>query len=110
MKGLEPPAPTACYEGWALADVSGSDLEGYFAAAGLEVEDVWVEERVRRVPIDVLMRRIRTVGAHTWDSKLPADEVERQLTRIEAAATAASGPRGFEYTFAKTFAVGRKPG
>ncbi len=110
VKALDPPAPEPCWDGWGLAEVSTDDLAEYFAGAGLEVDDIWVEVRVRRVPLDVLMARMRTVGAHTWNSRLPADEVERQLARIEEAARARSGPRGFEYTFTKTFAVGRKPG
>jgi SAM-dependent methyltransferase len=108
VRALDPPAPEPCWDGWGLAEVSPEALEDAFVRAGLEVEDIWVEVRVRRVPLDVLMARIRTVGAHTWNSRLPEHEVERQLERIEEAAGARSGPRGFEYTFTKTFAVGRK--
>lgn len=110
VRGLDPPAPEACWEGWGLAEVGPADLERYFEQAGLEVEDIWVEVRVRRVPLEVLMSRIRTVGAHTWDSKLVPEDVERELARIEEAVEARSGPGGFEYTFTKTFGVGRKPG
>lgn len=109
VKALDPPAPEPCWDGWGLAEVSADDLGSYFADAGLEVDDIWVEVRVRRVPLDALMARIRTVGAHTWNSRLPESEVERQLARIEEAARANSGSRGFEYTFTKTFATGRKP-
>lgn len=109
VKALDPPVPEPCWDGWGLAEVSTNDLDQYFRAAGLVVDDIWAEVRVRRVPLEVLMARIRTVGAHTWNSRLSEPEVERQLARIEDAAGAKSGPRGFEYTFTKTFAVGRKP-
>jgi hypothetical protein len=95
-------------EVFAAAQVFPQVLEEHLVAAGLEPVDLWVEERRRRVPPEVYMERITAVGSHVW-SHLSPEEQEATLARIHAGLRAAAGPRGFEYTFTKTFAVARRP-
>jgi hypothetical protein len=95
-------------EVFAAAQVFPQVLEEHLVAAGLELVDLWVEERRRRVPPEVYMERITAVGSHVW-SHLSAEEQEATLARIHAGLRAAAGPRGFEYTFTKTFGVARRP-
>jgi hypothetical protein len=79
-------------------------------AAGLEPIDVWEERRVRRTPVEPYLSRMQTVGSHTMHAIMAPAEVAAAVERIAEATAAASGPRGFEYTFVKTYAVARREG
>ncbi len=110
LEGIVPPVPAPVIDIFATAQVFPDEVEGYVEAQGLEVVDVWMETRRRRVPPDRYMSRITTVGSHVWHQIMPPDEVEAMIARITDAVHAAAGPRGFEYTFTKAFAVARRPG
>jgi len=84
------------------------EMERYLEGAGLDILDIWMERRIRRVPVEEYLGRMRVVASH-----LTKGYSEEQLAdldaKVAAATIAASGPRGFEYTFTKLFAIARKP-
>lgn len=84
------------------------EMEDYLLQAGLEVEDVWMERRVRHTTVDAYMERMRVVAGHLIGD--PSDgDVKAYMDQIEQAMREASGPRGWTYDFTKLFAVARKP-
>ena len=107
LAGLEPPA-----QHWLGAfDVVQRDIpemEEYLAGAGLEALDVWMERRIRRVPPERFLERMRVVAGHLHKDLAP-EELEDLNARVSAGLAKACGPHGFEYTFTKLFAVARKP-
>ncbi len=107
LAGLEPPVPL-----WLGAfDVVQRDIpemEAYLEAAGLETLDVWMERRIRRVAPEGYLERMRVVASHL-NTGLSADELAELNARVAEALARACGPRGFEYTFTKLFAVARRP-
>jgi SAM-dependent methyltransferase len=109
LEGLDPPVPPEIPGAWAIADVWPRTLRDHMEEAGLEVLDVWVERRVRVVPPDAFMARIAAVGSHVWRETLGEEGAADLLERASAALRAASGPEGWRYTFAKTFAIARRP-
>ncbi len=86
------------------------EMEGYLAGAGLDILDVWMERRIRRTPPEAYLERMRVVGGHILGGALDQGQVAELLDRVELEMRAASGARGFEYTFTKLFAVARRPG
>jgi SAM-dependent methyltransferase len=84
------------------------EMEAYIEAAGLEPVDIWMERRIRRTPVEAYLERMRVVASHLH-SEMPPDEVAAMRAQVEEATRAVSGPRGFEYTFTKLFAIARKP-
>ncbi len=85
------------------------EMEDYLVQAGLEVEDIWMERRVRHVPVEQYMERMRVVAGHIIGD--PSDpEVAGWLDRVEQKMRERSGPRGWSYDFVKLYAVARKPG
>jgi hypothetical protein len=84
------------------------EMEVYLEDAGLEILDIWMERRIRRVPVEEYLTRMRVVASH-----LNAGYTDGQLADLDAKITAATnkaaGPRGFEYTFTKLYAIARKP-
>lgn len=109
LRGLDPPVPEEVWRVFDRAQVFSEAVADAARAAGLEVEEAWVETRVRRVPPERYMARIRAVGSHVWDALMPPAEQERMLAAIDRAIRAASGPEGWTYTFTKTFVVARRP-
>jgi SAM-dependent methyltransferase len=105
LRTVVPPVPASVVDVFAIAQVFPDELEDLLCAAGLDVRDVWVETRHRRVPPDRYMARITTVGSHVWTRIMGAEEADEMVSRITAAVHRAAGPRGFEYTFTKTFAI-----
>ena len=106
LAGLEPSVP----EWLGAFDVVQRDIpemEGYLARSGLEVLDVWMERRIRRVPPEGYLERMRVVASHLHKDLSRAD-LEDLNTRVAAALAQVCGPRGFEYTFTKLFAVARR--
>lgn len=84
------------------------EMEGYLTSAGLEPLDIWMERRVRHVPIADYMERMRVVAGHIiGDPSSP--EVSEWLGKVEAKMRERSGPRGWKYEFMKLFALARKP-
>jgi len=76
--------------------------------AVLEPIDIWMERRVRHVPVEQYMERMRVVAGHIIGD--PSDpEVAGWLERVEQKMRERSGPRGWEYDFVKLCAVARKP-
>lgn len=105
---IEPPVPqwVGVFDA-AQRDIP--DMEDYALAAGLEPVDIWMERRIRRVEPEQFLERMRVVAGHV-SSGMPADELEALNERVAAGVAAVTGPRGFEYTFTKLFAVLRRPG
>lgn len=84
------------------------EMEGYLVAAGLEPLDIWMERRVRHVPVEEYMERMRVVAGHIiGDPNTP--EVASWLAKVEEKMRERSGPRGWRYEFMKLFALARKP-
>jgi ubiquinone/menaquinone biosynthesis C-methylase UbiE len=84
------------------------EMEDYLLQAGLEMDDVWMERRVRHTTVDAYMERMRVVAGHLIGD--PSDgDVKAYMDRIEQAMRDASGPRGFTYDFTKLYAIARKP-
>lgn len=84
------------------------EMEGYLAAAGLEPIDIWMERRVRHVPVEAYMERMRVVASHIiGDPAKP--EIATWLAKVEERMRERSGPRGWTYDFMKLFALARKP-
>ena len=105
-------SPTSCLQcRWVgafdgdLRDVP--EMEEYIEAAGLEPVDIWMETRMRHTPVEEYMERMRVVASHLH-AEMP-DELAAMRAQVEAATREVSGPRGFEYTFTKLFAIARKP-
>ena len=67
-----------------------------------------MERRIRRTPVEAFLERMRVVASHLH-ADMPPDELARMKEQVTAATQAVSGPRGFEYTFTKLFAIARKP-
>ncbi len=85
------------------------EMEAYLVGAGLEPIDIWMERRVRHVPVEEYMERMRVVAGHIIGD--PSDpQVAEWLGKVEAEMRRRSGPRGWEYEFMKLFALARKPG
>lgn len=85
------------------------EMEVYLESAGLEILDIWMERRIRRVPVEEYLGRLRAVASHL-NAGLSAEELTDLDAKVTAATTKAAGPRGFQYTFTKLFAIARKAG
>lgn len=84
------------------------EMEGYLTAAGLEPIDIWMERRVRTVPVESYMERMRVVAGHIiGDPNQP--DVAAWLATVEERMRERSGPRGWTYEFMKLYALARKP-
>jgi SAM-dependent methyltransferase len=108
LRGLDPPAPPEWDAAFDQVQRDIEELEDYLEGAGMVPQDVWMERRIRRTPPEAYLERMRVVAGHITPSLDPDEraDLERRLT---AATHAASGPRGFEYTFTKLFAIARRP-
>lgn len=109
LRGLRPPVPDPVWQVFGRAAVHPEPVREAIEAAGLVVDDLWVEQRRRRVPVAHYMARITAVGSHVWSRLMGPEEQADMLRRIEQALHAVSGPHGWEYTFTKTFAVASRP-
>lgn len=84
------------------------EMEGYLTAAGLEPLDIWMERRVRHVPVEQYMERMRVVAGHMiGDPDTP--EVASWIAKVEERMRERSGPRGWSYEFMKLYALARRP-
>lgn len=84
------------------------EMEDYLLHAGLDVEDIWMERRVRHTTVEAYLERMRVVAGHLIGEQ-PEDVVAEYMERVEQAMREASGPRGWTYDFTKLFAIARKP-
>lgn len=109
LRSVTPPLPPQVIEIFFTAQVFPDEVEDAMVAAGLEPFDVWVESRHRRVAPERYMARITTVGSHVWTRLMSPADADAMVERVTAALEAAAGPRGFEYTFTKTYAIARRP-
>ncbi len=83
-------------------------MDGYLAAAGLEVIDMWSERRLRRTPVDAYLERMRVVAGHLGQD-MPPEDLDLHLGNLREAMLREAGPQGFEYEFVKLFAIARRP-
>ena len=60
------------------------------------------------MPAERFLARIAASSAHV-SADLDPEAAARDWERVSEAVRAAEGPRAFEYTFVKTFAVARRP-
>lgn len=111
VERIDPPAPRE----WLLAEtrflIDPDQLEAAFRATGVDVLDVWIEERQRSASPDQFLERMRTVATHVFLRTPGYEEAELEdaWRRTEAEIRAMSGPRGFEWVFKKVFLVARVP-
>jgi ubiquinone/menaquinone biosynthesis C-methylase UbiE len=109
LRALDPPAPPAWDAAFDFVQKDVDDMEGYLVGAGLDPVDIWMERRLRRTTPEAYLERMRVVASHITAGSLDEDGVAALLEQVAAGLREASGPRGFEYTFTKLFAVARKP-
>jgi ubiquinone/menaquinone biosynthesis C-methylase UbiE len=109
LSRLDPPAPKEWDAAFDFVQRDIAEMEQYLTDAGLETVDVWMERRLRRTSAEAYLERMRVVASHITSGILSDDEVAALMERIAAGTQAVSGPRGFEYTFTKLYAVARKP-
>jgi ubiquinone/menaquinone biosynthesis C-methylase UbiE len=84
------------------------EMEDYLLQAGLEVDDIWMERRVRHTTVDAYLERMRVVAGHLIGDQ-SEDDVKAYMDQVEEAMREASGPRGWTYDFTKLYAIARKP-
>jgi ubiquinone/menaquinone biosynthesis C-methylase UbiE len=109
LRAMDPPAPPAWDAAFDAVQRDEREMEEYLVGAGLEPLDVWIESRVRRSTVEAYLERMRVVASHITAGTLSDDEIAELMQRVGAGMEAVSGPRGFEYTFTKLYAVARKP-
>ena len=85
------------------------EMEDYLLQAGLDVQDVWMERRVRHTTVEAYLERMRVVAGHLIGDQ-SEDDVAAYMDQVERAMRQASGPRGWTYDFTKLYAIARKPG
>jgi ubiquinone/menaquinone biosynthesis C-methylase UbiE len=106
---LDPPPPTEWDAAFDAVQRDIDEMEQYLTGAGLEPVDVWMERRLRRTSAEAYLDRMRVVASHISSAILTEEEVAELMERVATGIQEVSGPRGFEYTFTKLYAVARKP-
>jgi ubiquinone/menaquinone biosynthesis C-methylase UbiE len=109
LRSLDPPGPPQWDAAFDFVQRDVDDMERYLLGAGLEPIDIWMERRLRHATPEAYLDRMRVVASHVTAGTVSEEEAAALLERVRAALHAASGPRGFAYTFTKLFAVARKP-
>ncbi len=113
VRELDPPAPSEWLDAERRYILDPAELERVVEDVGLEIEDMWVEERVRRVTPDEFIDRMKAVATHVF-LRTPGYEpavLEDAWSRTEDGIRARAADRGaFEYRFNKVFVVARRPG
>lgn len=109
LRALDPPAPPEWDAAFDFVQRDVDEMERYLVDAGLDPIDIWMESRIRRTSPEAYLERMRVVASHITAGSLDEDGVAELMERVGAGTHAVSGPRGFEYTFTKLFAVARKP-
>jgi ubiquinone/menaquinone biosynthesis C-methylase UbiE len=108
LEAVRPPVPAAWTEVFDVIQRTGDEVATWMRDAGLEIDDVWEERRVRRQDPDAYLARIGAVASHL-SASLDPDEAAAHVDRVTRAMHAASGPEGFTFAFVKLFAVARRP-
>lgn len=108
MRTMDPPVPVAWTAVFDYIHRDVPEMHAMLEAAGLEAVDVWSETRYRWIDPRNYMARLQAVAAHL-SSNLTPEEATGHAERLTQALFAASGPKGFAYTFVKLFAIARKP-
>lgn len=108
MRGMDPPVPAPWTGVFDYIHRDVREIEDLLEGAGLETVDIWAETRRRRIPAMDYLARLQAVASHL-SSGLDPVEAEAHGLRLGEALAAASGPKGFDYTFVKLFAIARKP-
>ena len=108
LRRLDPPAPKEWDAAFDQVQRDVDEMEHYLTRAGLELLDVWMERRLRRSSVEAYLERMRVVASHITTGLLSEAEVAELMERVAAGTRTVSGPRGFEYTFTKLYAVARK--
>ena len=109
LADLNPAGPPEWDAAFDFVQRDVGEMETYLVDAGLEPIDIWMERRRRFSTPEAYLERMRVVASHITAGTLNEDEVAELLVRVDAGIHAVSGPRGFEYTFTKLYAVARKP-
>jgi ubiquinone/menaquinone biosynthesis C-methylase UbiE len=109
LRSIRPPVPPNYDATFDAVQRDVPEVEAYLAEAGLEVRDAWMEQRVRTVPVERYLGRMRVTAGHVSDG-VPEPEMRELTERITAATAAAAGPDGFRYTFNKVYAIAWRPG
>lgn len=109
MLDMDPPVPPAWTGVFDHIHRNVPEMHEMLGAAGLDAVDVWTETRYRWITPESYLARLQAVASHL-SSNLTPDEALGHGERLGQALHAASGPRGFAYTFVKLFAIARKPG
>ncbi len=109
MLEIDPPVPSAWTGVYDHIHRDVPEMHEILEGAGLEAIDVWTETRYRWITPEAYLARLAAVAAHL-SSDLSPDETREHGERLAAALHAASGPKGFAYTFVKLFAIARRPG
>jgi hypothetical protein len=108
LREVSPPVPARLIEVYDDLQRSAAELEEDLLGAGLEPLDVWTETRERHLPPERFLARKEATENPLLEG-LPESERAAVRARIAHAVRAASGPRGFAYTFVKLNAVARRP-
>ena len=108
LEAMRPPVPEAWLTAFDAVQRDEVEVEGYLTAAGLEPIDVWMERRRRAAPPERYLARMAVTTAHL-SAGLDPQERRDLGERLRLALDAAAGPRGFDYTFTKVYAVARRP-
>ena len=109
LRDLDPPGPPEWDAAFDFVQRDVSDMETYLIDAGLEPIDIWMERRRRYSTPEAYLERMRVVASHITAGNMTEDEVAQLMERVAAGIQVVSGARGFEYTFAKLYAIARKP-
>ena len=107
---IDPPAPPEWFEAFTRFLVDPAEMEAAFAAAPVDLLDVWVEERLRRAPPEAFLERMRTVATHVFLKTPGYAEADLQAAwdATEAEIRRTAGPKGFEWTFNKVYVIARR--
>jgi ubiquinone/menaquinone biosynthesis C-methylase UbiE len=110
LRTVRPPVPAELYEAFDRAAIHPEPAERWLEEAGLEIVDLLVETRHRRVPPEPYLARIVAVGSHVIGHLSPAEQ-EDVRRRVETAVRASLDASGrWNYTFTKLYAIARRPG
>ncbi len=85
------------------------EMEDYLVQAGFDVQDVWMERRIRHTTVEAYMERMRVVAGHLIGDSID-EQVAGYMAKVEQKMRDVSGPRGWTYDFTKLYAIARKPG
>lgn len=112
VRELDPPAPKEWLDAERRYIVDPRDFERVVEDAGLDITDMWVEERVRRVTPDEFLDRMKAVATHVFlrtPGHAPKVLEEAWARTADGIRARAEAQGAFEYRFNKAFVVARRP-